>query len=269
MLANQLSSTDQQAFKGHLTFYPATGVKLHNHPIVLVHGWGVNSDIWQDLPQILSGFADVYTLDLPGVAGTKPLKSYSEQSLVDWLCSEIPEPCYLVGLSLGGMLCRAFAAQFPDNVIGLVTISTNLKFVADPKYSQAMPLSDFESFSAMWNDSPKACLNRFFGLQAQGDQSQRQLIKQLRKLNSDVDFDSGQAMLGLLADFDATQQIDQITCRSLSIFGGRDCLVPVAAAQQLPSKHKTLILEAASHLPHLSCQPEVVEAIHSFIDGSK
>ena len=269
MLSNQLSFADQQASKGHLTFYPATGVKLHKHPVVLVHGWGVNSDIWQDLPQVLSGFADVYTLDLPGVAGTKPLESYSEQSLVDWLRSEIPEPCYLVGLSLGGMLCRSFAAQFPNNIVGLVTISTNLKFVADSEYSQAMPVSDFESFTAMWNDSPKACLNRFFGLQAQGDQFQRQLIKQLRQLNSDVDHDAGQAMLALLADFDATEQIDQITCPSLSIFGGQDCLVPVTAAQQLPSKHKTLIIETASHLPHLSCHSEVVEAIHSFIDGSK
>lgn len=269
MLSNQLHSAEQQALKGYLTFYPATHLKLHSHPIVLVHGWGVNSDIWQDLPQVLSDFADVYTLDLPGVSGTKPLDSYSEQSLVGWLHSEIPEPCYLIGLSLGGMLCRSFASQFPDNVVGLVTLSANLKFVADSEYSQAMPASDFESFRAMWDDSPKACLNRFFGLQAQGDQSQRQLIKQLRKLNSDIDLDAGKAMLALLADLDATEQIDQITCPSLSIYGGQDCLVPVTAAQQLPENHKTLILETASHLPHLSCQSEVVEAIRSFINGPK
>ena len=237
MLSNQLFSAEQQALKGHLTFYPAMGLKLHNHPIVLVHGWGVNSEIWQDLPQVLSDFADVYTLDLPGVAETKPLDSYSEQSLVDWLHSEIPEPCYLIGLSLGGMLCRAFAAQFSDHVVGLVTLSTNLKFVADTVYSQAMPASDFELFSAMWDDSPKACLNRFFGLQAQGDQAQRQLIKQLRQLNANIDIDAGKSLLALLADLDATQQINQITCPSLSIFGGQDCLVPVTAAQQLPSKH--------------------------------
>jgi malonyl-CoA O-methyltransferase len=269
MLSNQLFSVEQQALKGHLTFYPSTGLKLHNYPIVLVHGWGVNSEIWQGLPQLLSDFADVYTLDLPGVAGTKPLDSYSEKSLVDWFHSEIPEPCYLIGLSLGGMLCRAFAAQFPEDVVGLVTLSTNLKFVADAEYSQAMPASDFESFSAMWDDSPEACLNRFFGLQAQGDQAQRQLIKQLRQLNSNIDIDAGKALLALLADLDATQQINQITCPSLSIFGGQDCLVPVIAAQQLPSKQETLIIEAASHLPHLSCQLEVVEAIRSFIDGPK
>ena len=269
MLGNQLHSAEQQALKGHLTYYPATHLKLHSHPIVLVHGWGVNSEIWQDLPQLLSDFTDVYTLDLPGVAGSKPLESYSEQSLVAWLHNAIPEPCYLIGLSLGGMLCRAFASQFPDNVLGLVTLSANLKFVADSEYSQAMPLSDFESFSAMWDDSPKACLNRFFGLQAQGDHAQRQLIKQLRQLNSNVDLDAGKAMLALLADLDATQQINQITCPSLSIFGGQDCLVPVAAAQQLPPMHKTLVLEKASHLAHLSCQSEVVEAIRGFMNGIK
>jgi malonyl-CoA O-methyltransferase len=269
MLSNQLLSADQPTLEGYLNFYPATNLKLHSHPIVLVHGWGVNSEIWQDLPQILSEFADIFTIDLPGFAGSKPLNSYSEQSLVDWLHKEIPQPCYLIGLSLGGMLCRSFASQFPSDVVGLVTISANLKFVADSAYGNAMPLSDFEAFSAIWNENPKACLNRFLGLQAQGDQSQRQLIKQLRKLNSDIDVEAGKAMLALLADLDATKHIDQITCPTLSIFGGRDCLVPVAAAQQLPPKHKTLVLETASHLPHLSCQFEVIEAIRNFIDQPK
>jgi pimeloyl-ACP methyl ester carboxylesterase len=88
MLGNQLHSAEQQALKGHLTYYPATHLRLHSHPIVLVHGWGVNSEIWQDLPQLLSDFADVYTLDLPGVAGSIPLESYSEQSLVAWYIAQ-------------------------------------------------------------------------------------------------------------------------------------------------------------------------------------
>ena len=269
MLNNQPLPTDQRTLKGYVNFYPATQLKLHSHPVVLVHGWGVNSEIWQDLPQQLSEFVDVYTLDLPGFAGTAPLESYSEKTLVNWLHSEIPYPCYLVGLSLGGMLCRAYASHYPENVIGLVTISTNLKFVADASYKKAMPASDFELFSALWDKNPELCINRFAGLQAQGDQSQRQLIKQLRQLNSSVDIDTGKAMLRLLADLDATEQINKITCPSLSIFGGQDCLVPVAAAQQLPHKQMILILEEAGHLPHLSCQSRVVEAIANFIDRPK
>lgn len=269
MLTDQLFNTDQQAIKGFLNFYPATNLKLHSQPLVLVHGWGINSEIWQDLPQKLSEYVDVYTIDLPGFAGTKPIDSYSEQSLVDWLYKEIPQPCYLIGLSLGGMLCRAFASEYPDKVIGLVTISTNLKFVADSGYKSAMPLADFELFSALWDNNPQVCLNRFAGLQAQGDHKQRQLIKQLRQLNSHIDFDAGKAMLGLLADLDATQEIDKIACPSLSIFGSQDCLVPEVAAKQLPKQHNTLLIETAGHLPHLSCQSEVVEAICDFIDRPK
>ena len=34
-----------------LTYYPCTGVRLYTQPLVLLHGWGMDSQIWQSLPQ--------------------------------------------------------------------------------------------------------------------------------------------------------------------------------------------------------------------------
>jgi len=272
MLANPVITTDNPSIvsaEKSLTFYPAGKMKLHSHAIVLVHGWGANSEIWQGLPQTLSDFADIYTVDLPGFGSCPPIEDYSEPSLMDWLQNQLPQPCYLVGLSLGGMLCRAYAANFPDKVLGLITISTNLKFVADNQYPTAMPKADFELFSAIWDQNPSACLARFSGLQAQGDQRQRQLIRQLRNMSLDIDAVAGRDMLRLLADIDGTQQIEQIKCPSLAIFGAQDCLVPVAASQQLPVSHNSMLIESAGHLPHLSAQSQVVDKIRTFIDRSK
>ena len=190
-----------------LTFYPAGPMKLHSDPIVLVHGWGANSEIWQSLPEKLSEYADVYTIDLPGFGESPAIEEYTEQSLNDWLYGQLPQTCCLIGLSLGGMLCRSFTAQYPNKVIGLITISTNLKFVADSQYPDAMPSSDFELFSAIWDQNPSACLNRFSGLQAQGDSQQRQLIRQLRTMNSIIESGAGREMLNLLARMDGTHQI--------------------------------------------------------------
>lgn len=252
-----------------LTLYPAAKQKLHADPIVLIHGWGANSEIWQTLPQKLSEYADVYTIDLPGFGNSPSIASYTEQALVTWLDQQLPQRCYLIGLSLGGMLCRAFAAQQPNRVLGLVTISTNLKFVADKQYQTAMPSSDFEQFSAIWHQDPSLCLNRFSGLQAQRDQQQRQLTRQLRGMDVEIDTFAGEAMLSLLGKLDGTQHIEQISCPALAIFGAKDCLVPIAASKQLPQSHQTLVVDSASHLPHLTAQALVLEKIGAFINQSK
>lgn len=272
MLADNVVTTNFQnpmSDNKSLTFYPAVNQKLHADPIVLIHGWGANSEIWQTLPQKLSEYADVYTLDLPGFGNSATIAGYNEKSLINWLDHQLPQCCYLIGLSLGGMLCRAFTAQYPDRVLGLVTISTNLKFVADKQYSTAMPSRDFKQFSAIWHQDPSACLNRFSGLQAQRDQQQRQLTRLLRSMDSQVDAIAGRELLSLLADLDGTEHIKQISCPALAIFGGQDCLVPVAASEMLPQWHQTLVVDSAAHLPHLSAQSQVLEQICGFINQSK
>jgi malonyl-CoA O-methyltransferase len=272
MLADNIQTSDYQSSMSDnqsLTYYPAGNQKLHPDPIVLIHGWGANSEIWQDLPQKLSEFADVYTLDLPGFAASPVIRDYTEQSVNSWLDNQLPQRCYLIGLSLGGMLCRSFAAQYPNRVLGVVTISTNLKFVADKQYVCAMSDTDFEQFSAIWHQNPSACLNRFAGLQAQGDQQQRQLSRRLRSINSQVDAVAGKDMLRLLADLDGNQHITHMSCPALAIFGGKDCLVPVAAATQLPQSYETLVVDTAAHLPHLTAKTEVLQKISEFINKSR
>lgn len=272
MLTNQALnsvSVSPELVNHSLTLYSSDEAKLHSEAVVLIHGWGCNSEIWQTLPEKLSAYIDVYTLDLPGFGNSISIDHYTEQSLVDWLDTQLPQTCYLIGLSLGGMLCRSFAAQYPERVLGLVTLSTNLKFVADSRYLSAMPSADFKQFSTIWDEDPSACLNRFSGLQVQGDQQQRQLTRQLRRINTDIDTVAGKDMLKLLAEIDSTQKIDQICCPSLAIFGGKDCLIPVNASNQLPDSHEVLVLDSAAHLPHLSCETQVLDRLRVFIDQSK
>ena len=249
-----------------LRFFPCQGTKYHSVPMVLVHGWGADSQIWQGIPQVLSEFVDVYTLDLPGFGSSAPLNDYSEQHLVNWLHSQLPPACYLVGLSLGGMLCRAYAAQYPSAVRGIVTIGTNIRFVADKQYPRAMPKADFEQFAVLWKQDPSNCLRRFNSLQAQGDQRQRQLMAELRNLNFKIQVSGATALLNLLATLDGAKHIERINCPAMAIFGSEDCLVPVAAADVLPQGYRRVVIHQSSHLPHLSAQSQVVRQIKLFID---
>jgi len=254
--------------QSQLTAYPCTGVRLYSQPLVLIHGWGIDSQIWQSLPQKFSEVADVVTLDLPGFTKSPTLKDYSKQSLISWMAEVLPERCYLLGLSLGGMLSCAFAAQHPQRVEGLITISSNLNFVASNNYSAAMPAEQYQDFAASWKDNNSDCLKRFCGLQTQGDSQQRQLIKQLRKMGGELDNNSGAELLKLLGEIDNQSAIAGLNCPTLAIFGEQDALVPVSCTEQFSQLNNCVeiaIIEGAGHLPHLSQGEKTLDLISSFM----
>ena len=251
-----------------LTAYPCSGVRLYTQPIVLLHGWGIDSQIWQSLPEQLSEFADVLTVDLPGFAQSPILKHYSQTAVIDWLAEVLPERCYLLGLSLGGMLSCAFAAEYPQRVEGLITLSSNLNFVASDSYSTAMPSEQYQGFAAAWEESNSDCLKRFCGLQTQGDSQQRQLIRQLRSMHAVLDAESGAALLKLLGEIDNQTAITELNCPTLAIFGQQDALVPVACTEQFTQiNHRVeiAIVEGAGHLPHLSSGEKTLDLISTFL----
>jgi len=251
-----------------LTHYPCDGVRLYAQPLVLVHGWGADSQIWAELPQQLRQFADVMTVDLPGFAQSPALEHYSETALHQWMAELLPERCYLMGLSLGGMLCSGFAARYPQSVAGLITLSSNIQFVATEANSAALDSQQYLEFLEAYNDDPKSCLKRFAGLQAQGDQQQRQLIRQLRGMRVELDSDSGAQLLQLLGEIDNQLSLSQIGCPTLAILGQGDALVPSVSADKiagLNSKIEIALIKGAGHLPHLT-QPEIVlEQIKCFL----
>ncbi len=248
--------------------YPCSAVRLYSQPIVLLHGWGIDSQIWQSLPRALSEFADVLTVDLPGFAQSPSLTDYSQAAVIRWMAAVLPERCYLLGLSLGGMLSCAFAAQYPQRVMGLITLSSNLNFVASDSYFPAMPADQYQGFTAAWEQSNSDCLKRFCGLQTQGDHQQRQLIRQLRNLSGDLDPRSGAALLQLLGEIDNRSAIEKLTCPALAIFGQQDALVPLACTEQLRQRNDGIeiaVVEGAGHLPHLGSSEKIVDLISTFL----
>ena len=42
-------------------------------PLLMIHGWGVNSEIWVSLVDELKLFASVYLIDLPGMGGSSSI----------------------------------------------------------------------------------------------------------------------------------------------------------------------------------------------------
>ena len=77
-----IASNTQGRLSSGLTYYPCSGTRLHADPLVLIHGWGADSQIWQQLPNQLSQMADIITLDLPGCGGSPAIEDYSIAGLL-------------------------------------------------------------------------------------------------------------------------------------------------------------------------------------------
>ncbi|MDA1237732.1 MAG: alpha/beta hydrolase [Proteobacteria bacterium] len=97
--------------------------------VVLIHGLGLNKEIWEWLIPSLTETYYVIAYDLLGHGSSsdppkKPsLMLFSDQirELLDW-CDL--GKVTLVGFSLGGMICRKFAQEFPKKTNALVILNS-------------------------------------------------------------------------------------------------------------------------------------------------
>lgn len=105
-----------------------------NPPIVLTHGWGMNSTEWHYVKRELTDHFQLIVWDLPGLGlSTRPQnRDYSLENLASDLEAVLGlakgRPALLLGHSIGGMITQTFCKLFPDalgsRVKGLVLAHT-------------------------------------------------------------------------------------------------------------------------------------------------
>jgi pimeloyl-ACP methyl ester carboxylesterase len=96
-------------------------------PVVLVHGLGGSHVDWLNVAPGLSSHGHVLALDLIGFGRTPPegrsSSVWSNRDLVQRFVQEVAgAPAVLVGNSMGGCLSILVAAEYPDDVSGLVLV---------------------------------------------------------------------------------------------------------------------------------------------------
>ncbi|MFT7556931.1 MAG: pimeloyl-ACP methyl ester carboxylesterase [Planctomycetota bacterium] len=111
---------------GNGTAYELTGSE--NAPVVvLIHGIGLNRHLWADYVPALSVAYRVLNYDLFGYGDSRhPEQELSLSLLADQLCELLDElkieSCAIVGFSLGGMINRRFAMDYPARCWALVVL---------------------------------------------------------------------------------------------------------------------------------------------------
>ncbi len=258
--------------------YPCQGNQIQPEPLVLLHGWGSDSRIWQTILPELTKHMHVMAIDLPGFGQSLPLgqdvplEKQGIEHYLDAISAVLPTRCTLLGWSLGGMLATMLTSRYPERFNSLITIASNGCFVQQPNWPCAMPAQTFDEFFQLFQQQPALCLKRFHGLQCRGDKMERSLLKTLRetfnhaaKAPNDSCWRRG---LELLSELDNREALQSLKVRGLHIYGGADQLVPVAVASNIKAlnpSQQVEVLEHTAHVPQLSCPKQLASIICTFL----
>lgn len=244
-------------------------------PLILLHGWGWDSAIWQPLLADLSAHFAVWCIDLPG-AGKSRLLAENKNSFADMaecIFNYVPDQASWLGWSLGGMLAFWIASYYPHKVTRLVTIAASPKFVADATWP-GISSNVLDDFSKRLFKNYTQTLDDFLLLQLRGSAHAEQLYAALKPhlpVMNPIRLSGLLQGLGLLRTVDLRHALVNMRSPSLHIFGSHDTLVPnvvVEPIQSLLMHGQCNIIKRAGHMPFLSQRDECLALIIPFLKGS-
>lgn len=240
--------------------------KFSQNPLVLLHGWGLNHQVWSQLLQALPEDLAIHTPDLPGFGLSPCPASYDLDSVLAVLAEQIPDQSIVIGWSLGGLLAIALASRYPHKVKKLGLIASSPCFMAKDNWP-GMESRVMQQFAVQLQQDLALTVERFLAIQAMGSSTARQDIKLLKQAVLSVPLPSAVALQGgleLLASLDLRQEFAALTQSVFIILGHLDSLVPVAIAPLLQNLRPGLqleILQKASHAPFISHQEEFISLL--------
>lgn len=247
-------------------------IKFSQNPLVFLHGWGLNHQVWSQLVLALPAELAIHTPDLPGFGLSPCPVSYDIDSVLAQLAEQIPDQSTVIGWSLGGLLAIALASRYPDKVKKLGLIASSPCFMAKENWP-GMESRVMLQFAGQLQQDLALTVERFLAIQAMGSSTARQDIKLLKQAVLSLALPSSVALQGgldLLATLDLRQEFASLRQPVFAILGRLDSLVPVAIAPLLqnlrPAAHIE-ILPKASHAPFISHQQEFISLLQPHLSA--
>lgn len=227
--------------------------------LVLLHGWGLNSGVWEPISHYLEQHFRITLIDLPGFgrnAENVP-DEYSLASVASMVLNVMPDKCSLLGWSLGGLVAQKIAIEHGSRLEKLVLVGSTPKFSQADNWHGIRPVV-LTTFERQLEQDFSRTLDRFMAIQAMGSQSARDDIKQIKAHIQHFPIPDDRALqagLRILAETDLRDQLQSIRCAVHCLYGRLDSLVPhkaIDSIQQLHHDADHYVFAHASHAPFIS-----------------
>ncbi len=242
-------------------------------PVVLIHGWGLNSGVWQPCVDLLRNNYQVITVDIPGfgINADVVLTPYTLENIAKHIQAVVGKPAVYIGWSLGGLIATQIALSFPKAVKALVTVASSPCFVEQDNWP-GIQQEVLTLFHRQLEQNTQKTIDNFLKIQAMGSPHIRHDIKLIRDLVMQYPLPSKQTLdqsLQFLEQVDQRASLADIEVPFLRLYGKLDGLVPKAVmplVQHLASKSEQHVFTKASHAPFISDLDDFVAVLSQWIE---
>ncbi|MBU0745004.1 MAG: pimeloyl-ACP methyl ester esterase BioH [Gammaproteobacteria bacterium] len=241
--------------------------------VVLIHGWGAHSGVWQMIVPQLSKEFRVTLIDLPGYGDNKILsQKHTLLNIGKKISSIIPEGSIVIGWSMGGLIAIWLAIHYQCLVGKLILTNATPCFIEKNDWP-GVRVDVFQAFKKGLRKDLERTSLRFMALQVNLDNHQ-EARKQLQILKNIMIVEDGVSEkvltqgLSILLDTDLRLDLVKIKAPILWLLGAKDKLVPAEIDKYLkfymPQAQIKVMLKAA-HIPFISHVDCFLKTIKKFI----
>lgn len=250
--------------------YNVTG---SGQPVVLIHGFGEDSSIWDPMVPELE---KEYRLIIPHLPGTGLSKGNTEgismesmaENVSNILKHEQVEQCHMIGHSMGGYVTLAFAEKYPERLKGLGLFHSTVYADNDEKKNVRRKNVDFIRKHGAAKFLGQAIPNLF----AESTRKERpQLVKEMLDRYRNLSADSLVAYTeAMMKRPDRSEILKNFPNPVLLIIGEYDTAVPIDQSLKMCRLADFAYIYIAAHSGHLGMleEPEFcLRSMQDFLSG--
>ena len=257
------------------------GVTLHyvekgagQPPLVLVHGFPLDSRMWESQVNALSDRWCVIAPDLRGFGQSKSESAFTLESLADDLHALLGSiralPCVLAGLSMGGYTALAYARKYPADLRGLVLVDTK----SEPDTPEGKEGRQ-KMIDLVRKEGSRSVADQMLPKMLAKDAAEQrpQQAQALRRLMEACPPKTIEHALAAMRDRpDRTAELGSIRVPALVLVGESDAITPPAGAEKMAKAipgAQYVMVRGAGHMSPMEQPEQVNRALRAFLEKVK
>ena len=210
--------------------------------LVMIHGAGGHSQVWQNQIRLSKGSLNTLALDLPGYGESIGEAKSGLDGYAEWLIKGLRgifrEPPFLMGHSMGGAIVQKAALLEPDLIKGIILVGTGPRLQVAPMFLEGLR-KNFEK-----------TVDTLIGF-AYASGADSLLIKEGAELMKEAGSSVVYGDFSACNRFDVRNDVGAIKLPCLILCGDEDKLTPPALSKKLKdaiSGSRLEIIPSAGHM---------------------
>jgi 3-oxoadipate enol-lactonase len=264
----QLLNTGFADIEGRKIYYE---VKGHGSAIVLIHGFSLDTRMWDPQFDALSRHHRVVRYDISGYGRSSvPVRRFSSTSELAALLSKLAiEKATVIGMSMGGLIAVDFALEHPEMVEALITVGATLSgwTTREPRASRSERLFSLAGDSGL-TVAKEAWLNDPLMTPVVNTSVVRPKIRQIVSEWSGIQFTNLSTVHFLPVSPSAITRLERIRIPTLAIAGALDDPNMLAIADTIAAKvprGQKVTIPDSGHLLNLERPDDFNKLVSDFL----